>query len=177
MCPTRASTNPPHLQLPFYLWRFSPLIAFALLMFFTHSDAKSLYLVARDLPTQTDSLHTDSEPAVVLLRTAKRAHPGFRVPSVAGGSGSGDEQHQFVGCTSKEGHRCSMMVNVLRDPRLIPNWTRDTWSKAIAQFNAYQQLFSANNEMDSMRRRRRRASEPTETEQISDNQLPSFADF
>uniref|UniRef100_A0A915DI36 Uncharacterized protein n=1 Tax=Ditylenchus dipsaci TaxID=166011 RepID=A0A915DI36_9BILA len=56
---------------------------------------------------------------------------------------SADDRHQFVGCTSKGGGKCSMMVNVLRDPRLIPNWNRDAWSKAIAQYNAYQQLFSS----------------------------------
>jgi len=36
----------------------------------------------------------------------------------------------------------SLMVSVLRDPRLLPTWNREAWQRAIAQMQAYQDLFS-----------------------------------
>ncbi|CAD5222513.1 unnamed protein product [Bursaphelenchus xylophilus] len=62
----------------------------------------------------------------------------------------------MYGC--KSGH-CSMLVSVLRDPRMVPNWNTDAWNKAITQLHAYQQLFSNEDDIEdpeeSSRRRRR----------------------
>uniref|UniRef100_A0AC34F1J4 Uncharacterized protein n=1 Tax=Panagrolaimus sp. ES5 TaxID=591445 RepID=A0AC34F1J4_9BILA len=47
----------------------------------------------------------------------------------------------------RDGH-CSMIISVLRDPRLMPAWTTkaNAWNKAMEQMHAYQQLFSAETE-------------------------------
>uniref|UniRef100_A0AC35FK14 Uncharacterized protein n=1 Tax=Panagrolaimus sp. PS1159 TaxID=55785 RepID=A0AC35FK14_9BILA len=47
----------------------------------------------------------------------------------------------------RDGH-CSMIISVLRDPRLMPAWTTkaNAWNKAMEQMHAYQQLFSSEND-------------------------------
>ncbi|CAD5217759.1 unnamed protein product [Bursaphelenchus okinawaensis] len=59
----------------------------------------------------------------------------------------------MYGC--KGGH-CSMLVSVLRDPRMVPNWNTNAWNKAITQLHAYQQLFSSEDVEDPEEASRRR---------------------
>ncbi|KAI6188272.1 hypothetical protein M3Y98_00337000 [Aphelenchoides besseyi] len=60
----------------------------------------------------------------------------------------------ILGCVT---NKCSMLLSVLRDPRMIPNWKADRWDKAMAHMKAYTALFSNNDDDDSHLMNRRSA--------------------
>ncbi|KAI6215224.1 hypothetical protein M3Y94_00360400 [Aphelenchoides besseyi] len=60
----------------------------------------------------------------------------------------------ILGCKT---NKCSMLLSVLRDPRMIPNWKADRWDKAMAHMKAYTALFSNNDDDDSHMMNRRSA--------------------